>query len=399
LNLTWTRPTDIVAFIERQWARGRLLVDEDVFPLRVPLKGPTSSQLSDSFSQVQSWISELRSQEGLYRIEWRSVRHRLLGSNLIPAKIWVDRVEQAVSMLGRESARVTFQSILSATEAACPDLLPWVRRKPLRALEMASDWRLILDVVGWIQKNPQSGLYIRQVDFPGVHTKFIETHKSVLADMLSSIYPESSFDHQSSVFERRFGFRERPSRVRFRFLDLSTQLPPEFTDISLSSQEFAQFVPTLRRVFITENEINYLVFPPCPDSLVIFGAGYSIHQLAQAEWLRDREIYYWGDIDTHGFAILDQLRAHFPQVRSLLMDQATFLAHREHWVSEKSPTHRSLTRLTSEEQSLYWMLCNQELGTNLRLEQEIVRYPWVLDSLRSLWVGTADLSNREGKMC
>ncbi len=93
------------------------------------------------------------------------------------------------------------------------------------------------------------------------------------------------------------------------------------------------------------------------------------------------------DIDTHGFAILDQLRGHFPQVRSLLMDQATFMAHRQHWVSEHSPVCRPLPRLTEAEESLYGLLCSQAFGPNLRLEQEIIRYPWLLQSLERIATG------------
>ena len=29
-------------------------------------------------------------------------------------------------------------------------------------------------------------------------------------------------------------------------------------------------------------------------------------------WLLEKEIYYWGDIDTHGFAIFNQLRGFLP---------------------------------------------------------------------------------------
>jgi hypothetical protein len=42
-------------------------------------------------------------------------------------------------------------------------------------------------------------------------------------------------------------------------------------------------------------------------------------------------ILYWGDIDTHGFAILDRLRTGMPHMRSLMMDQATLQAHRSLW--------------------------------------------------------------------
>lgn len=66
-----------------------------------------------------------------------------------------------------------------------------------------------------------------------------------------------------------------------------------------------------------------------PRAMVIFGAGYGFDNLAEARWLGMLEIHYWGDIDTHGFAILNQLRKYFPHAQSLLMDRETLLAHLE----------------------------------------------------------------------
>lgn len=365
--MNWTRPDDILEFVQRQWVRGRLLVGNG-FPLRVPLKAPNSSQLADLFPQVQAWIAELRQGEGLYRLEYRTLRHRLIGANRIPSKIWIDDSSQALEMLEKTAEKEAYARLCQMTEQRCPALREWLTRRPLRALELAPEWTRLLDVITWILQNPDSGLYIRQVDFPGVHTKFIEEHRSVLSEMLHLLLPQEPV---GTSFERRFGFREKSTRVRFRLLDRSAQLPDELTDISLASEEFARFVPGLRRVFITENEINFLVFPAMPDSLVVFGAGYSIDQLGQAEWLREREIFYWGDIDTHGFAILDQLRKHFPQAKSLLMDEATLFAHRDHWQVEKKPTFRTLEHLAPEELRLYESLAG------VRLEQEIIGYPWL----------------------
>lgn len=97
-------------------------------------------------------------------------------------------------------------------------------------------------------------------------------------------------------------------------------------DLALDAESFARLDPKVARVFITENEINFLAFPPIENSLVIFGAGYGFEMLRKAEWLARCHIHYWGDIDTHGFAILDQLRSQFDHVESLLMDRDTLLA-------------------------------------------------------------------------
>jgi hypothetical protein len=52
--------------------------------------------------------------------------------------------------------------------------------------------------------------------------------------------------------------------------------------------------PKVSRIFITENEINFLAFPNARDSLVIFGAGYGFEMLSRAKWLSGCRIYYWG---------------------------------------------------------------------------------------------------------
>ncbi len=86
------------------------------------------------------------------------------------------------------------------------------------------------------------------------------------------------------------------------------------------------------RIFITENEINGLAFPDVPGAVVIFGLGYGLDRLSEIEWLTQRPMHYWGDIDTHGFAMLDRVRAIFPAVQSLLMDRSTLEAHSHLWV-------------------------------------------------------------------
>lgn len=69
------------------------------------------------------------------------------------------------------------------------------------------------------------------------------------------------------------------------------------------------------------------------ESLLKRGAGH----VGRFPWLSGAEIVYWGDIDTHGFAILDRLRAWLPATRSVLMDRDTLLTHRERWGTEDRP--------------------------------------------------------------
>jgi len=117
---------------------------------------------------------------------------------------------------------------------------------------------------------------------------------------------------------------------------------------------------------------------------VIFGAGYGFENLAQITWLNQVNIYYWGDIDSHGFAILDQLRTKLPQVKSLLMDEKTLLAHKEFWGEEPKPEHRMLSRLANDELDLYQKLTSNAHGKNVRLEQEKVSYAALMGILNEM---------------
>ncbi|WP_082102431.1 DUF2220 domain-containing protein [Robbsia andropogonis] len=131
-----------------------------------------------------------------------------------------------------------------------------------------------------------------------------------------------------------------------------------------------------------------LIFPPVPESIVVFGAGYRWDALAQARWLDRCAMHYWGDIDTHGFAILNQLRRHFHAVSSILMDRLTFDAYADSWGVEASPLTADLQRLTFEEGRLYDDLRHQRLrpGVYLRLEQEHIGYVAVKRALRQIIV-------------
>jgi len=131
--------------------------------------------------------------------------------------------------------------------------------------------------------------------------------------------------------------------------------------------------------------INFLAFPSMPDSIVIFGAGYGFEMLAQAVWLRRCAIHYWGDIDTHGFVILDQLRAHLSHTKSFLMDRETLMAHELQWVREPSPIRRDPARFSTEELELFEDLRDDRMHPAIRLEQERIRFSWIKTALKSFW--------------
>lgn len=365
-----------------------LVTGASPFPLRLSLRGPTSTDLTERFDDVRAWVARLRGMRHV-RIEMREFRHRVRGTNAIPDRVWVDSVGDAMALVGHQQDLARFGELVDITRSQQPNLLAWLASRPLRALQHADDWLQLLDVVDWLQTHPRPGVYLRQVDIPGVHSKFIEGHRGVLAELLDCVLRKSAVEPGItgvSGFNRRYGFLDKPERVRFRSLDGSHALLPGVAggDIELDVDSFRALRCETSRIFITENEVNFLAFPPLADSWVLFGKGYGFDALGRSDWLDDRQLYYWGDIDTHGFAILDQLRTRFGHVRSLLMDVDTLMTFESMWGREDRQTTRDLPRLTAPERAVFDQLRDQRIRPNLRLEQEFIGFAWVRQALAAL---------------
>lgn len=233
-------------------------------------------------------------------------------------------------LLHRADEAARFRRLFDDTSARFPPLRAWLLDQPLRALEHADEWNRVLSVLDWFSAHPRPGVYVRQIEAEGVHTKFIEERKALLTELLDRVLPDAAVDVAvgmgTAAFEARYGLRAKPALVRLRVLD-RRQLIAGISDLALPATELAALRPAVQRVFITENEINGLAFPDVSGSLVIFGLGFGLGRLAQVPWLADVAVHYWGDIDTHGFSMLDRLRMTAPHAQSFLMDRSTLLAH------------------------------------------------------------------------
>lgn len=389
----WSDPQWIREELRRKWDSGRilralLLMEDDLFPLRLPLKRPKSNEVNENFAEISHWIKRLRDhsrqQIGFgYELIEKEMVHRQSGRNLLPTHAVVPTVRDALRLLRKEREADTFLEITGSMSADWPALQEWAGKHPHRVLAAGDDWTGMLAVLKWFSLNPRCGLYLRQLDIPGIDTKFIEQHKGILTELLNIILPEETIDHSAPSFEQRFGLRAKPVQVRIRLLD-QAQYMQGFSDLAIPVEQLKDWSPAVNRVFITENEINGLCFPAVNDSLVIFGLGYGVDVLSAVAWLREKEIYYWGDIDTHGLAMLDQVRSFLPQTCSMLMEESILLKYRHLWSVEDKPFLGQLTRLTPEEHRLLCSLQNNTWGKGVRLEQERISFQQVKQFLSSL---------------
>ena len=389
--MSWTTPEAIVAEVEKRWRRGEILAarmtGEPLFPLVLKLKRPNAREIAERFGDVLDWARALqaasREARGFgFDLERREVTSRVHGTNALPVAAVVPSETDALRLIRETAAAERFRIVTDATLARFPELRGWLARRSLTALEHAAHWSAVLAVLEWFVAHPRPGLYLRQLDIPGVDTKFIEAHRGLLTERLDAVLPEAAVDRTAvgtRAFNARYGLRSEPALVRLRLLDPALYVQDCLSDLSLPAEEFAALELRAQRVFITENRTNGLAFPPHPGSMVVFGLGYGLERLAEVAWLRNVEVLYWGDIDTHGFGILNRLRARLPEARSFLMDRATLEAHRALWGQEPAERRYAgdVSRLTPDERALYEDLRLDRVGSRVRLEQERVGFGWL----------------------
>lgn len=377
MPLPWTRPAEVRAKLGRKWQSGVLLAafagSQPFEPLSVPIRGPAPGEIAERLGAVQEWVADWqRAGRGPLRIEYRQIGGRAVGSNLIPCRAWLDSYDQAWKLFGVVGDVLRLTELTQITEAVCPSLVPWVRQYPLRALRVADRWQRLLATVQWIDERQLPGMYMRQVDVPRVDTKFIEHNRGILTELLDIQLPPGRVDVGAGDFERRYGFRRKPAYVRFRADDSSG-----WRELTVRAEDFAAPPAGVTRAYVLENEITYLAAPCPPGAMLVLGGGYAVSVLESLQWLGALDLVYWGDIDTHGFVILDRMRQRFPRVRSMLMDRTTLLAHLDQWVTEPNPATSSLEFLEGTEAALYADLVADRLGRSVRLEQERIGFGFI----------------------
>lgn len=254
-----------------------------------------------------------------------------------------------------------------------PELVIWCAAHVREVVQYAAAWPRLLAVVRFFQENPTPVLPVRLLPIEGVDTKFIEQYNGVLCQLLDVILPQTAIDTSHKTLSKRYGLPEQAPLIECAWNNptLVAQYGG-FNRLAFPADQLKQIPLAASRILVVENRNSMLqvLHHPFDDGMVIFGGGYGVLLLKDCQWLQQKIMYYWGDLDAHGLAILSRFRDFFPNTQALMMDEATFDAHPHAWVTGK-PYHGSVPEnLSNEERQLFERL-NSKL---LRLEQERVQY-------------------------
>ncbi len=323
-------------------------------------------------AELTELINHSKEKKGFgYSIEYSTVKTKLHGVQDLPSSIVFQSESDYLRFIGKEKATAKFKEDIARIIESFPELNDWIYKYPRKVIE--NDWDSLLMVCAYFKRTPQPNLYIRELPIK-VHTKFIENNKGIIKELLDILIADY-VDQDEKHFESRFHLKYDEPIVRFRILDnsISHLSFSDVEDISIPISQFKQLAIPVQKVYVVENKINMLSFPMVEKSIVIWGHGFGVETICDVEWLKDKDIFYWGDLDAQGFQILSLLRSHFGQVKSFLMDRPTFDEFFEGDKGTPANIEKGLC-LTPEENEMFLYLKEN----NFRLEQEKIPYEYTL---------------------
>ena len=389
--------------------------DTAFFPLHIPAaKGSATDDFAMRKTEAEKLYRHSKQAKGFgYTVVSAAVKTRSKGMQTVIEKILFETEVDFLRFIQKETEACNFKTNLERIKTQCLKLdaadiwYDWTA-KHISVLTEAFDaqyWEQLFLCADWFIHHSPCGLYLREIPLP-VHTKFIEQNRALIFSLYGalkksgtaepvlteSIPPEPVFAEPKNTAEAvyaEWGVRTAPPFVRFRLLDdaIGVTIAGETLEIGemqIPLESFAALrFDSADTVFVVENLLVYLTFPAIPKGLCIFGSGFAAVQLHCNIHLRQKKLYYFGDIDEHGFEILSEFRAIFPAVTSFCMDSTTYQTFAQFAVPGKSSKRDSADLcLTAEELALFRYL--REHTEYNRLEQERLPQDLIKERLASL---------------
>lgn len=276
------------------------------WPLYVSLGAPTEKDIVDDPGAVRSWASAWQSRSGPGEVAFEERQFARLGKHRLPVSLTFSdagQVAAAVGQAGRWSTAAERYQRMPSRWPLLGEGNALASKFDVLADYAIEDFDRLMSLLAWLEVNPKSGLYLRQLPVEGLDTKWLEKRTGLVSTLLRAL--RVAVPDDESDFHELCGLRKPAHRVRVRLLCPSLRtLVGGLCDIEAPVGELARVPIAPRAVIIAENLETGLALPDVPGAVVVMRLGNAVSALGTLPWLQSADAVYWGDIDTHGFAIL-----------------------------------------------------------------------------------------------
>lgn len=321
-------------------------------------------------------------------VQYVIIKNRLYGEQAFPKKIIFESREDFLYFTSLAEEWMLLKSMGQKITDKLPLLTQWLSKNTThkRILENYNKWDNLIEVCIYFLTREQYDLHVREIQLQA-HTKFIEDNQTILYELLEEILSNEYKVLDSKDFFERYKIKTAELRVRIKILDENLQNIifglVGLTDLELIASEFDRVMSRFTnpiKFIVVENLTTFYTFPKIQSTIIILGKGYFAHTF-NFKCFQKAELYYWGDLDVHGFEILAGFRRKYTQTESILMSVKTLQDHKKYWTTGK-PSELSILplELNDQERELYRLLKTR----NLRLEQERISSQYIKSELEKI---------------
>lgn len=431
---TWgLLPEDVLLTLKnKHWQNSRnlksLLSGGDSFPLVVPLKPPRGNAAIQNIGHFQNFVSSWKSfsQDSIngagqersdskskgFEVVWEKRNFRSLAEQDVPTHLNILDIGSLACILGLDEER-QLQDWLSKIRYIFESLssqsyLPQSQSHQASSYEGSSshgnsdqnlfqalidhletldgfeqdDLELLVRLLPQLQKGMGQGCYLRALPVTFVDTKFIEKNLRIIESVVTALLDRSVKDTGLMSW---LDCKEKPKDwLLVKPLCQETRsLLGGLPLLRLSSDTLQDFELPARNILVIENEQSCLALSDVHNTIAVSGGGKNVSWM-KAGWLADKNVGYWGDIDSEGLAILSDARSKLSSIAPLMMDAQTVKAFEERMVPEPDSVSKDPVSLTEKELALFKGLRAAQYADK-RLEQERLPMEYVAQHIDA-WV-------------
>ncbi|WP_152222287.1 Wadjet anti-phage system protein JetD domain-containing protein [Pseudomonas sp. SCB32] len=361
-------PLEISRKLARQWyqseTRSKRLLGLSEWPLCIRIGAASAREFSQDPGAVQRHADAWKSVP-VGTVKWEPVSYRA-GAEPVPLPSqWCLRTPSewiAATMdmaIGKEYADL--EHIVECTDVTFRALLVtqrslWIKKNPTEVIAAA-------DLALRLEPGCAMGRPLRLLAEHGVDTKFFERNAGLLTRLLDERFQGVPSELGLTTFLGALEENEHWVLVA----PLCDGLLP-FKKLRLTTAELMESRLPGARLMVIENEKCLHQLPELDDTVAVLGCGLDLQWMA-ASWLREKQLAYWGDIDSWGLLMLSSAREFCPDISALLMSRDVYELYGSRSAVEEPVTAQAFppSGLCSEEKDLYSDLLGLKKG---RLEQE-----------------------------
>ncbi len=361
-----------------------IILGEQMFPWNIPVnKKETGNLLLDTEILTTLYSNSKNTKNRGYRIESKTLKRTQITKL---SKIIIDSEEDFIYLLKEEREINNFKNSINKFRDNFDSKIIDDYLMNNRAFIYNSSALFIdnfIEVSKFLIENPSSNKYPRELELKA-DTKFLSNNIQRITTFIRYFrelddscgkYKKLGLINPFSTLSIRLG-------SNFNVKANGNSFEPNLSTIELEA--FSSFDNTYDKIFVIENRTSFLKFPLEENELAIYMGGFAINILKDIPFLLKANLFYFGDLDEHGFEILSLFREMYPNTKSFCMDIETIKKYRDFLIMGKEYTGIIKNLDSNETLALDYLISHKINGYSSRIEQEKISLDFINYKLKEI---------------